>query len=164
MEQNIEGSEGIDVEQIGSQVTITLNRPEVMNAMTTQMFADFGRICRDISRDESVRAVVITGAGDNFCSGADVGGQGSKIDSEVKRSHIKSMRQISESVLALNEIPHPVVAKIRGVAAGAGMNLALGCDLLIASESARFSEIFARRGLSIDFGGSWLLPRQIGMH
>ena len=83
MEQNIEGSEGIDVEQIGSQVTITLNRPEVMNAMTTQMFADFGRICRDISRDESVRAVVITGAGDNFCSGADVGGQGSKIDSEV---------------------------------------------------------------------------------
>ena len=164
MEQNIEGSEGIDVEQIGYQVTITLNRPEVMNAMTTQMFADFGRICRDISRDESVRAVVITGAGGNFCSGADVGGQGSKIDSEVKRSHIKSMRQISESVLALNEIPHPVVAKIRGVAAGAGMNLALGCDLLIASESARFSEIFARRGLSIDFGGSWLLPRQIGMH
>ena len=74
------------------------------------------------------------------------------------------MRQISESVLALNEIPHPVIAKISGVAAGAGMNLALGCDILIASETARFSEIFARRGLSIDFGGSWLLPRQIGLH
>tara|TARA_B100001142_G_scaffold86098_2_gene87572 strand:- start:37 stop:843 length:807 start_codon:yes stop_codon:yes gene_type:complete len=164
MEQIIKGSEGIDVEQIDTQVTITVNRPDVMNAMTTQMFADFGRICREVSRSESVRVVVITGAGGNFCSGADVGGQGSKANSEKKQVHIKNMRQISESVLALNEIPHPVIAKIRGVAAGAGMNLALGCDILIASETARFSEIFARRGLSIDFGGSWLLPRQIGLH
>ena len=164
MEQKINSSEGIDVDQIGSQVTITINRPDVMNAMTTQMFADFGRICREISRSESVRVVVITGAGGNFCSGADVGGQGSQANSGKKHVHIKNMRQISESVLALNEIPHPVIAKIRGVAAGAGMNLALGCDILIASETARFSEIFARRGLSIDFGGSWLLPRQIGLH
>ena len=164
MEQNIKGAEGIDVEQIGSQATITINRPDVMNAMTTQMFADFGRICREISRSETVRVVVITGAGGNFCSGADVSGQGSQANSGKKHVHIKNMRQISESVLALNEIPHPVIAKIRGVAAGAGMNLALGCDILIASETARFSEIFARRGLSIDFGGSWLLPRQIGLH
>ena len=81
MEQKINSSEGIDVDQIGSQVTITINRPDVMNAMTTQMFADFGRICREISRSESVRVVVITGAGGNFCSGADVGGQGSQANS-----------------------------------------------------------------------------------
>ena len=69
MEQIIKGSEGIDVEQIDAQITITIDRPNVMNAMTTQMFADFGRICREVSRSESVRVVVITGAGGNFCSG-----------------------------------------------------------------------------------------------
>ena len=62
------------------------------------------------------------------------------------------------------QIQHPVIAKVRGVAAGAGLNLALGCDLLYASDNARFSEVFARRGLSIDFGGSWLLPRRVGLH
>ena len=66
MEQIIKGSEGIDVEQIDAQITITIDRPNVMNAMTTQMFADFGRICREVSRSESVRVVVITGAGGNF--------------------------------------------------------------------------------------------------
>ena len=91
MEQIIKGSEGIDVEQIDAQITITIDRPNVMNAMTTQMFADFGRICREVSRSESVRVVVITGAGGNFCSGADVGGQGSKANSEKKQVHIKNM-------------------------------------------------------------------------
>ena len=75
MEQIIKGSEGIDVEQIDAQITITIDRPNVMNAMTTQMFADFGRIGREVSRSESVRVVGITGAGGNFCSGADVGWQ-----------------------------------------------------------------------------------------
>ncbi len=71
---------------------------------------------------------------------------------------------MADIALALHRIPKPVIAKVNGVAVGAGMNLALGCDLIIASDNARFSEIFARRGLSIDFGGSWLLPRLIGMH
>ena len=66
--------------------------------------------------------------------------------------------------MALHELQHPTVAKVRGVAAGAGLNLALGCDLVYASDNARFSEIFARRGLSIDFGGSWVLPRRVGLH
>tara|TARA_B110000438_G_scaffold272046_1_gene290444 strand:- start:96 stop:902 length:807 start_codon:yes stop_codon:yes gene_type:complete len=164
MKENLEGAEGLKLEKLGSLVTITIDRPSVMNAMTTQMFVDFGRICREISNDQTIRAVVITGAEGNFCSGADVGGQALKATSDEKPSHIRSMRNISDSVLALNEIQHPVVAKVRGVAVGAGMNLALGCDIVVASETARFSEIFARRGLSVDFGGSWLLPRQIGMH
>ena len=88
MEQIIKGSEGIDVEQIDAQITITIDRPNVMNAMTTQMFADFGRICREVSRSESVRVVVITGAGGNFCSGADVGGQGSQANSGKKHVHL----------------------------------------------------------------------------
>jgi 2-(1,2-epoxy-1,2-dihydrophenyl)acetyl-CoA isomerase len=74
------------------------------------------------------------------------------------------MRQVGECCAALHALPQPVIAKVVGVAAGAGANLALGCDLIVASDDARFSEIFARRGLSIDFGGSWLLPRLIGLH
>jgi 2-(1,2-epoxy-1,2-dihydrophenyl)acetyl-CoA isomerase len=74
------------------------------------------------------------------------------------------MRQIGDCVVALAAIPQPVIAKVVGVAAGAGANLALGCDLIVASDDARFSEIFARRALSIDFGGSWLLPRLVGLH
>ena len=66
--------------------------------------------------------------------------------------------------MGLHELPMPTIAKVNGVAAGAGLNLALGCDLIVASDRARFSEIFARRGLSVDFGGTWLLPRLIGLH
>ena len=74
------------------------------------------------------------------------------------------MRRVNDACIALQRLPQPTIAKVRGVAVGAGCNLALGCDLVVASATARFSEIFARRGLSLDFGGSWLLPRRIGMH
>jgi 2-(1,2-epoxy-1,2-dihydrophenyl)acetyl-CoA isomerase len=74
------------------------------------------------------------------------------------------MRHVGDVCLALHRLPQPTVAKVRGVAVGAGANLALVCDLVVAGETARFSEIFARRGLSIDFGGSWILPRVVGMH
>ena len=74
------------------------------------------------------------------------------------------MRHVGDVALALHRLPIPAIAKVRGVAVGAGCNMALGCDLVVASENARFSEIFARRGLSIDFGGSWVLPRIVGMH
>tara|TARA_B100001245_G_scaffold220170_1_gene190519 strand:- start:4 stop:810 length:807 start_codon:yes stop_codon:yes gene_type:complete len=160
----IEGSDGLLVEENGPVVTITIDRPEVMNAMTTEMFANFGRICRQVSTDPGVRAVVVTGSGSNFCSGADVGAQGQRAADEERPHQLRTMRLISETVIALHELQHPVVAKVRGVAVGAGMNLALGCDMVVASDTARFSEIFARRGLSLDFGGSWLLPRQVGMH
>ena len=74
------------------------------------------------------------------------------------------MRHITDVCLALHRIPQPTIAKVRGVAVGAGLNMALACDLIVASDDARFSEIFAKRGLSLDFGGSWLLPRLVGMH
>ena len=164
MAAHIEGSDGLLVEENGPVVTITIDRPEVMNAMTTEMFANFGRICRQVSTDPDVRAVVVTGSGSNFCSGADVGAQGQRAADEERPHQLRTMRLISETVIALHELQHPVVAKVRGVAVGAGMNLALGCDMVVASDTARFSEIFARRGLSLDFGGSWLLPRQVGMH
>ena len=164
MAVHIEGSDGLLVEENGPVVTITIDRPEVMNAMTTEMFANFGRICRQVSTDPGVRAVVVTGSGGNFCSGADVGPQGQDAAAEERPHQLRTMRLISETVIALHELQHPVVAKVRGVAVGAGMNLALGCDMVVASDTARFSEIFARRGLSLDFGGSWLLPRQVGLN
>jgi enoyl-CoA hydratase/carnithine racemase len=74
------------------------------------------------------------------------------------------MRHVNDACLALHAVPQPTIARVDGVAAGAGLNLALACDLLVASDRARFSEIFARRGLSLDFGGSWFLPRRVGLH
>ena len=104
---------------------------------------------------------MITGAGGEFCSGADVGdmssGQGGG-SAEPARHRLTAMRHVGDVCLALHRLPQPTVAKVRGVAVGAGANLALVCDLVVAGETARFSEIFARRGLSIDFGGSWILP------
>ena len=77
---------------------------------------------------------------------------------------LAAMRHVGDICLALHRLPQPTIAKVRGVAVGAGANLALVCDLVVAGDTARFSEIFARRGLSIDFGGSWILPRVVGMH
>jgi 2-(1,2-epoxy-1,2-dihydrophenyl)acetyl-CoA isomerase len=115
-------------------------------------------IFREIAGSTDDRAVVITGAAGEFCSGADLTGGG-------KQQHqLAAMRHVGDVALALHKLPQPTIAKVRGVAVGAGCNLALGCDLVVAGETARFSEIFARRGLSIDFGGSWVLPRRVGLH
>ncbi len=140
-------------------VTITLNRPEKKNALNATMFNELLAVFREVDASPDDRVLVITGAGDGFCSGADLGARGGDTRHPLARLH-----WVADIALALHRIPKPVIAKVNGVAAGAGMNLALGCDLIVASEQARFSEIFAKRGLSIDFGGSWLLPRLIGMH
>ncbi|MBV14290.1 MAG: enoyl-CoA hydratase [Acidimicrobiales bacterium] len=160
----IEGTGDLLVDRDGAVVTVTINRPQVMNAMTPQMFVDFGRVCRSVNGDETVRVLVLTGAGGNFCSGADVSGQADRVSGDTPVVPLRNMRRIKEAAMALHDVQHPVVAKVRGVAAGAGLNIALGCDLVYASDQARFSEIFARRGLSLDFGGSWLLPRRVGLH
>jgi enoyl-CoA hydratase/carnithine racemase len=140
-------------------VTLTLNRPERKNAMNAAMFDELLAVFREIDASRTDRVLVITGAGDAFCSGADLGERGGDTRHALQRLH-----WVADIALALHRIPKPVIAKVNGVAVGAGMNLALACDLIVASDTARFSEIFARRGLSIDFGGSWLLPRLIGMH
>jgi enoyl-CoA hydratase/carnithine racemase len=140
-------------------VTLTLNRPEKKNAMNRVMFDELLAVFREVDASESDRVLVITGAGDAFCSGADLGDRGGDTRHPLARLH-----WVADIALALHRIPKPVIAKVNGIAVGAGMNLALGADLIVASDTARFSEIFARRGLTIDFGGSWLLPRLIGMH
>ena len=148
----------------GGIVTITLRRPERKNAINGQMWNEFLAELQAIAASPTDRVVVITGAGGDFCSGADVTGMAGGDPSAVPVHQLAAMRHVGDICLALNRLPQPTIAKVRGVAVGAGANLALVCDLVVAGDTARFSEIFARRGLSIDFGGSWILPRVVGMH
>jgi enoyl-CoA hydratase/carnithine racemase len=146
----------------GGIVTVTLNRPEKKNAVNDLMWRELLAALREIAIGDD-RVVVITGAGGAFCSGADLSGGG--VDSGERPRHpLASMRGVGDVALTLHRLPQPTIAKVGGVAAGAGANLAFGCDLIVASDEARFTEIFARRGLTLDFGGSWLLPRLIGLH
>jgi enoyl-CoA hydratase/carnithine racemase len=139
-------------------LTLTLNRPERKNALNGELWDRLREEFTAAGNDPGLRAVVITGAGDAFCAGADLSGG-------VAREHpLHRMRGVNEVALLLHELPMPSIAWVDGVAVGAGWNLALGCDLLVATPRSRFSQIFARRGLSVDFGGSWLLPRLVGLH
>lgn len=139
-------------------VTLTLNRPAQKNALNAAMWNELLRIFRDVAARETDRVLVITGAGGAFCAGADLN------DTEAADRHVlDGMDVLSDIALALHRLPKPSIAKVDGVAAGAGANLALGCDLVYASANARFCQIFARRGLAVDFGGSWLLPRLVGL-
>ncbi len=153
--------ETIEVTRASGIVTITLDRPAKKNAANAQMWDELLETFRAIASSADDRVVVLTGAGGDFCAGADLS---SGSPSAAGRHQLASMRHVGDVALALHRLPMPTIAKVRGVAVGAGCNMALGCDLVVASENARFSEIFARRGLSIDFGGSWVLPRIVGMH
>ncbi len=139
--------------------TVTLNRPEKKNALDYQMFDELLEVLDEVRNSASDRVLVLTGAGGNFSAGADLGDGGAP-----DRHQLAHMRFYGSVALALHQLPQPAIAKIRGVAVGAGLNLALGCDLIAAASTARLSEIFARRGLSLDVGGSWLLPRLVGLH
>jgi enoyl-CoA hydratase/carnithine racemase len=146
------------VDRAEGVVTVTMNRPEKKNAANAAMWQELDACFREVAQRAEDRVVVLTGAGGAFCSGADLTSIGSG-------DHpLSLMRRVADVALALHRLPKPTIAKVDGVAAGAGCNMALGCDLIVASDEARFCEIFARRGLSIDFGGSWLLPRLVGLH
>ena len=163
--------ETLQVFRANSVVTVTINQPEKKNAINSAMWDGLTEIFREIASRADDRVVVVTGAGNDFCSGADLSGRGGNAaaggtgaGAQNQVHHLAAMRRVNDACIALQRLPQPTIAKVRGVAVGAGCNLALGCDLVVASSTARFSEIFARRGLSLDFGGSWLLPRRIGMH
>jgi enoyl-CoA hydratase/carnithine racemase len=156
--------ETIEVTRHDGVVTITLNRPAKKNAATVQLWGELLETLRDISRRASDRVVVLTGAGGEFCAGADLWEAPSAAAADTPRHGLGSMRHIGDVALALHRLPQPTIAKVRGVAVGAGANLAFGCDLVVAGSTARFSEIFSRRGLSLDFGGSWVLPRRVPLH
>lgn len=152
----------IDLAKNDAVATITLNRPEKLNAFTGTMRADLLDALRDCERDDATRVVVITGAGRAFCAGGDVefmAGLQKSNDTDSFRKLLDAGRDV---ILQVATMPKPVIASVNGVAAGAGCNLALACDYRIASEQAKLSESFVKIGLHPDWGGTWFLPRLVG--
>jgi 2-(1,2-epoxy-1,2-dihydrophenyl)acetyl-CoA isomerase len=142
--------------------TITLNRPEKLNAFTGTMREDLLAALENCERDEEVRVVVITGAGRAFCAGGDV-----ELMSGLQKSgDVAAFRKLLDAgrdvVLQIVSMEKPLIAAVNGVAAGAGCNLALACDYRIATDQAKLGETFVRIGLHPDWGGTWLLPRLVG--
>src|SRR5262244_3052215 len=145
--------------------TLTLNRPERLNALGDTLRDDLYDAVLRASQDAEVRVMVVTGAGKGFCAGGDV-----KAMNDAKEGRAPA-RPLEDKVaplrdrvlLAMRDAPKPVIAAVNGAAAGAGMNLALGCDIRLASTTARFGETFVKRGLHPDWGGTYFLPRVVGM-
>ncbi|MGH9281389.1 MAG: enoyl-CoA hydratase/isomerase family protein [Acidimicrobiales bacterium] len=156
--------ETILVERSGGVVWATLNRPEKKNAITIAMGEELTALVDEVEHRSDDRVLVITGAGGAFSSGADLTDPDILAGQGGAAGWLDRIRRFHAVPLAIHGLPKPVVAVVPGVAAGAGCNLALACDLVLASSDARFSEIFVRRGLTLDFGGSWLLPRLVGLH
>jgi 2-(1,2-epoxy-1,2-dihydrophenyl)acetyl-CoA isomerase len=148
-----------------SIVTLTFNRPETLNAMNEPMMGEMERILIELEADAAVRAVILTGAGRAFSSGGDQkrdrGGEGQQsfFDGDLGGALIE---RLNRCILRMQRLEKPIVGSINGVAAGAGLNIALATDLRIAADTARFGEVFARVGLVPDGGGTYFLPRLVG--
>ncbi len=149
------------VEDRGPIRWITINRPERKNAIPFTGWPELRRVFVDFESSDA-RVLVLTGAGGDFCSGADLDPSRVSEMQSVADRH-RRMKVVGEAAMALHRTTKPTIAAVDGYAVGAGMNLALGCDVVICTDRARFAEIFVRRGLTVDFGGTWLLPRIVGL-
>jgi enoyl-CoA hydratase/carnithine racemase len=144
--------------------TLTLNRPERLNALGDTLRDDLHDAVLRVSEDDNVRVVVITGAGKGFCSGGDVKAMHEARETGRQRALMERVAPSRDRVLlAMRDAPQPFIAAVNGAAAGAGMNIALACDIRIASTAARFGQTFVKRGLHPDWGGTYFLPRIVGM-
>ncbi len=142
---------------------LTLNRPDRLNALSGPMLAALGEALPRLADDPDVGVVVLTGAGRGFCAGGDVKAMAEGREfSGTFEEKAQSLRAAMETSRWLHEMPKVTIAMVRGAAAGAGLSLALACDLRVASDSARFATAFARVGYSGDFGGSWYLTKLVG--
>lgn len=139
--------------------SLTLNRPDVFNAFNEQLSADVNDALKKVSKDKSIRVLVISGAGKAFCSGQDL----KAIAGSKNRSLSDSLyKRYNPMIKAIRNLPIPVICKLNGVAAGAGCSLALACDMIIAAENASLIEVFVNVGLVLDSGSSYFLPRLLG--
>jgi 2-(1,2-epoxy-1,2-dihydrophenyl)acetyl-CoA isomerase len=138
--------------------SLTLNRPDVFNAFNEQLSADVLDALKKTAKDKSIRVLVISGSGKAFCSGQDL-----KSIAGTKRSLSESIhKRYNPMIRAIRNLPIPVICKLNGVAAGAGANIALACDIVLAAESASFIQAFSKIGLIPDSGGTFFLPRLVG--
>jgi 2-(1,2-epoxy-1,2-dihydrophenyl)acetyl-CoA isomerase len=155
------GYQTLLVERTGAVATITLNRPDARNAIDLVMRRELAGALDEVEADEAARVLILTGAGGHFCAGGDVKSMRAKRSTAAEgRARVELLNRM---VLRLVDFPRPTIAMVDGFAVGAGTNLALCCDLVIASDRARFGELFNKIGLVPDGGGTWLLPRLVGM-
>jgi 2-(1,2-epoxy-1,2-dihydrophenyl)acetyl-CoA isomerase len=147
----------------GGVATLTLNRPKALNSFTLEMHAEVREAMAQVIDDMGIRCLVITGAGRGFCAGQDLGDRAVTTDGgapELGESVEKNYNPLIRSIMNL---PKPVICAVNGVAAGAGSSIALACDIVLAARSASFIQIFCKIGLVPDSGGTWNLPRAVGL-
>jgi 2-(1,2-epoxy-1,2-dihydrophenyl)acetyl-CoA isomerase len=144
--------------------TLTLNRPDRLNALGGTLREDLLDAVTRVASDAEIRVVIVTGAGKGFCAGGDVKDMAARRAAGAARDVVERIAPSRDrTLLAMREAPQPIIAAVNGAAAGAGMNLALGCDIRLASTAAKFSQAFVKRGLHPDWGGTYFLPRLVGM-
>lgn len=155
--------DSILLEKVGGVARVTLNRPDVLNSFDTAMSQRLQHVLADLAADAGIRAVYLTGAGRAFCAGQDLAEACPKDGPPLAdfAAHVRTV--YNPIVLAMRNLPKPVVCGVNGVAAGAGASLAFACDLVVASEEASFLQAFIKIGLVPDTGASWILPRLTGM-
>jgi 2-(1,2-epoxy-1,2-dihydrophenyl)acetyl-CoA isomerase len=156
----------LEVQYQDGVATLVMNRPEARNALSMDMRAALADVLHDIERDESVRCVVLKGAGEHFMAGGDVKGMGESIKKspeEIRKEFILRIHDLHPIMFAMRRMPKPIIASCQGAAAGAGVSMALACDLVIASEDAFFTLAYCRIGTSPDGSSSFHLPRAVGI-
>lgn len=150
----------ISITNVKSIRTLTMSNPGRKNAVPPNGWAELADALDGFEASPQ-RVLIIRGADGDFCAGADMNKDA--VSTPSAADNAARMRRTNTAAIALHRLSKPTIAAVDGVAVGAGMNLALGCDLIIATTRSRFSEIFVKRGLTIDFGGTWLLPRLVGL-
>ncbi len=156
------GNEDILVSVEQGVATITLNRPEKLNALTTEMANKFSQVIQDVRVNDEIKALVITGAGSGFCSGTDLERRLPGAKQETKERW-EVISPIGHQLLPLVRLEKPTIAAVNGAAAGLGLSIALACDIRLASENARFTAVWVKRGLIPDGGATYFLPRILGI-
>ncbi|HZQ34314.1 MAG TPA: enoyl-CoA hydratase-related protein, partial [Dehalococcoidia bacterium] len=155
------GYEDLIVEREGRITTITLNRPERLNAISGPMLSGLSRALMAAEADAETRAIILTGAGRGFCAGLDLKRQNEGSDS-VGEGPSRMFDLRNAPPMVIHNVDKPIICALNGAAAGYGMDLALGCDIRVASDQAKLAAVFAKRGVLPESGGTWLLPRLIG--
>lgn len=143
--------------------TLTLNRPKSLNSFTVEMHTEIREVMQQVIEDPDIRCLVITGAGRGFCAGQDLGDRASSGEGTAPDVGASVEKYYNPLIRSIMNLPKPVICAVNGVAAGAGASIALACDIVLAARSASFIQVFCKIGLIPDSGGTWNLPRSVGL-